>query len=117
MKLIQEYFDAFASKDIEKMEALFHPDATLQAPGDGLCKGRAAVLENLQGIFDNFEISFTLDRWFTRDAGLAVEFHLELTDSGGAVIKLSGIDLFEVSDNQIMSLRAYLDTTVGENEG
>ncbi|MBF8273548.1 MAG: hypothetical protein HW380_2653 [Magnetococcales bacterium] len=112
--IINEYFKAFASKDVHSLKSLLHGDVVLQAPGDGIVRGREAVLRNIQGIFDNFDVDIELNRWFKGENGsAAVEFHLVLVDKSNKKIVIDGIDLIELKDNKIVSLRAYLDTTVG----
>ena len=114
--MINEYFDAFVRKDLDTIAEMFHPEVSLQDPFVKVVKGKDAVLEIYKSMFagNNFEIE--IKRQFKEnDQSFAVEFGLTVKPNGKDEQYLEGIDLVELKDGKIISLRAYLDTNAEKN--
>lgn len=111
--MIEEYFKAFEAEDLKKIEELFGDDICLQDPFVGKVEGKDRVLDIYQDMFANNSFQLTLKRRFEANAcSHAVEFSLIVIPEKGDPIRVDGVDLIEMRDNRIVSLRAYLDTSV-----
>lgn len=111
--LIAEYFQAFGKRDDRASEDLFSDDVVLQDPIVGIVRGKAAVLEVVRDIFRCHSLRIEVRRHLAGGRLHMVECQLEITDHRGDRQLMGGVDLIEVADGKIQSLRAYLDTRGG----
>ena len=110
--MIEEYFDAFADKDIAKLRALFSTGVSLQDPVVGKVEGIEAVLAIYQEMFKQNEFDLRLKRKYNHGhESYATEFSLLVTDTNENQSWIEGVDLIEVKNDKIISIRAYLDTS------
>ena len=89
---------------------MFSPKVTLQDPFVGKVEGKEEVLKIYQQIFEGNVLDVKILRKLQVGQCFAVEFRLGITDKLGNKSIIEGIDLIKVVNNQIESLRAYLDT-------
>jgi ketosteroid isomerase-like protein len=111
--LLQAYFAAFAGRDDRAIAEFLADDVVLQDPIVGIVRGKAAVLEVMRHIFRCHSLRLDIRRHVPGGLFHMVEFRLEITDDRGESQVVEGVDLIEVADGKIQSLRAYLDTRGG----
>mgnify|MGYP001119764899 CR=1 FL=1 len=110
--MIEKYFEAFNAKDLLTIRELFSPKVTLQDPVVGKVEGIEAVMAIYEKMFDGNEFELILNRQFQQGTFYAVEFSLKITNIEGAKSLIEGMDVIEIREDKIQSLRAYLDTSV-----
>lgn len=105
-ELTKQYVDAFNSKNIDKVAALFSDKFALEDPVVKRIEGKNEVLAAIQGIFDSCDhLSFVAKNVYQDNQTTIIEFTLKLDET-----ILTGTDIIEWNDNGTMSeLRAYLD--------
>jgi ketosteroid isomerase-like protein len=111
--MIDLYFEAFEQKDLNALREMFSDDVVLQDPVVGKVRGLDAVINIYQTMFiaNDFQIKL-LRQCQQGDGSFAVEFSLVVTDHTGKNTVVDGVDLIELRNGKIASLRAYLDTSV-----
>jgi len=108
--MIDQYFEAFRTKDLNSLKHILHPQIVLQDPIVGKIEGMARVLPIYEDFFIKNEYSLGLKRKFQKDQNLyAVEFSIVIYGKNKEDQIVDGIDLIEIRDNKILSVRAYLD--------
>ena len=107
-KLVTEYFDAFASKDVEKLKELYADDISLR---DWLssASGKEDVLESNKRLFAAVtDIKINRNGHYSNKNTAACEIDLVLKHNAGTADKLLVVDVIEFEDNKIKEIRAYL---------
>lgn len=102
-ELALNYFRSFASKDLDRLRDLLHPDVTLR---DWVIdvKGRDHVLAATKGIFDQFS-SIRVTPLNVHVDGNTVIGELEITLDAE---RIRVVDMIEYSpDRKIRAIRAY----------
>jgi steroid delta-isomerase len=109
-KLIQDYFAATRSMDVEGYLSAFAPDAINYDPvGGEPLRGHEAMRQFFLGISGLFD-RVGLTEEFVTVAGneVAVKWKGEGVSKNGKEVTFEGIDIFELnSDGLIQTLRAY----------
>ena len=112
MDIVEEYFDAFFRKDIPAISSMLDDQIVLQDPVVGRVSGKNNVLGIYEKIFEEFDIEINIKRTYSKtDLLFAVEFSLVLIDKHKNSTFVDGVDLIELSEQKIISIRAYLDTS------
>jgi len=113
--MIYEYFQAFEAKDLEAIRRMLTSDVVLQDPFVGKVEGKESVIRVYQQMFVESSFDLQLQRqYYYNDHSCAIEFHLMITNTKGEQSLIEGIDLIELRDGKIASLRAYLDTSLNK---
>ena len=113
MDLIEKYCEAFGRKDLSTISSLLDKNITLQDPIVGKIYGKIGVLNIFKKMFDQFKIDFKVKKIYSSsNYSFAVEFYLILIDEQKKETTVEGVDLIQLSENKIISIRAYLDTSV-----
>jgi hypothetical protein len=110
--IISEYFNAFKNKNITTIDNILSQDVILQDPVVGQLTKRQEVIKAYKDIFENcHQIQFETKRSYQmNENSFAIEFSFKFVDNSGAHHKVDGVDLIDISDVKITSIRAYLDT-------
>lgn len=109
-RIIAEMDAAFASKDLDALTALFTEDATLESflvsrvfeRKESVCHGKAEVREMLSVLVEQGVPWGGHDAPLVRGNRVAVEFKTRSSDRD-----TFSVDIFEIADGKIKSLRAY----------
>jgi NAD(P)-dependent dehydrogenase (short-subunit alcohol dehydrogenase family) len=110
-QIARAYWDAEASRDLDRMVAFFTPDADWGSATNRV-KGRAAIREYYAGAAAQFPgLTVKVGRSYGNDTDAAIEWHAIFSDRGGRTYPLSGIDLFHREGELIASLTHYEDPT------
>ena len=107
-KLVTEYFDAFASKDVEKLKELYADDVSLR---DWLssASGKEDVLESNRRLFAAVtDITINQNDHYSSKNTVASEIDLVLRHNDGTEDNLLVVDVIEFKDGKIKEIRAYL---------
>ena len=110
---IEEYFQAFSDKDVDKLEKLYDDDVSLR---DWLtsAEGKEAVIESNQRLFDavstvDIKLKNMIWRRGRHDVFTAsCEIDINLKHNDGTEDKLLVVDIIEMKDDRIKEIRAYL---------
>lgn len=107
---LQRYIDGFASRDADKIIALFADDATIEDPvGSGtIVSGKEAIEKMYRGgvaVVTHMELSAPIRGSHSNVAAMAFDFEM---DFGGNKVRTSAIDVMEFNDDgKIVRMRAY----------
>jgi ketosteroid isomerase-like protein len=109
-KLLADLEAAFARKDLDGLVALFAEDATIESylvtrifdRKDGVCRGRAEIRQLGSALMERGTPWRGHDPPIVRGNTIAVEYRSASADGE----KLS-VDIIEVKDGKVQSLRAY----------
>jgi ketosteroid isomerase-like protein len=110
--IVRELVDAYNAKSLERLLALYRPDARFWDPfhRDGVA-GREAIAEVLRGFFAAFPDERMEIRTLCAEGDYAVaEFASTGTTAGGERFELEFTEVYQVYDEQIASCRVYIDT-------
>ncbi|MEU6206201.1 nuclear transport factor 2 family protein [Micromonospora musae] len=107
-KLVQEFVEAFNTKDAEKVGAFLHPEVVFQNYGESPVTGRDAVVEVWEGVFRNFaQVKFeTVNQAVNGDVVLAEQVH-GLAFPGGKLAPIMNLAVYEIRDGKIAAWRDY----------
>lgn len=108
-RLARAYWDSEESRDLDRILANFHPDASWFGPGrdhHGVAEFQTFYAESIAS-YPAITIAIVeslgdLDR-------CAIRWHAELTDHAGASSVLDGVNFMTFVDNRIASLAAFFD--------
>ena len=108
-ELIQRYFDAFNSHDIEGVMACYHDDPVLDAPDGKRCEGRAEVRRCYEASFAAFPDGRCQLRTYTGNDGHAVaeSRFLGTRQRDGKVVEAIGKEVLEIAEGKIKEIRDY----------
>ena len=109
-KVIEDMEAAFSRNDIDGLVALFAEDATLESylvtrvfqRKDGVCRGRAEIRQLVEALIERGRPWGGHGPPIVRANTVAIEF----TSASSDAEKFS-VDILEVKDGKIQSLRAY----------
>jgi ketosteroid isomerase-like protein len=109
-QVIRDMDAAFARKNVEGLVALFAPDATLESflvtrvfdREDGVCHGRAEIRKLVRALMERGTPWGGHEPPIVRGDTVAVEFRGASPDG-----EKFSVDIIEVRDGKIQSLRAY----------
>jgi predicted ester cyclase len=118
----RDYFDAIASRDIERMAACWHPDGEDHFYGIETLHGPDGVRRYFTDLFRSFpDFTFRIVDIATEGDKSAVRWRATGTFNGdakfqgltptGASIDFEGIDMLTVAEGVITDNRAYLNAT------
>ena len=116
---IEEYFQAFSGKDVDKLKELYHDEISLR-DWISSAEGKDAVIASNQRLFDAVtRISVKINKviWMFQPQDpqtqylAACEIVLELTHNDGTEDELLVVDVIELEGNKIKEIRAYLGNT------
>lgn len=119
---VREYFDALASRDIERMAACWHPDGEDHLYGIETLHGPDGVRRYFTDLFRSFpDFAFRIVDIATEGDKSAVRWRATGTFDGdakfqglaptGASVEIEGTDMLTVTEGQITDNRAYLNAT------
>jgi ketosteroid isomerase-like protein len=110
--VVRELVDAYNAKSLERLLALYRPDARFWDPfhREGVV-GREGIAEVLGALFESFPNEQMSIVTLAADETHAVaEFRSAGTTGSGRPFALEFTEVYEVSDGQIASCRVYIDT-------
>jgi ketosteroid isomerase-like protein len=111
-ELIRELVDAYNAKSVERLLALYRPDARFWDPlhRDGVT-GHEAIADVIGGLFATFpDERMSIETLVADDAYAVAEFRSTGTAPGAEPYEVEFTEVYEVSNGQIASCRVYLDT-------
>lgn len=111
-EVVTELVDAYNAKSLERLLALYRPDARFWDPfhRDGVA-GREAIADVLRGLFESFPSErMSIVTLVADDAYAVAEFRSTGTTRGGHPFELEFTEVYEVNEGQITSCRVYIDT-------
>ncbi|MBF0109783.1 MAG: nuclear transport factor 2 family protein [Magnetococcales bacterium] len=104
-KLANNYFQAFARKDIDVLARMFHPGVVV-TDWEHHVQGRDAVLALDRGVFESFE-EIKVNLLHLHEAGSTVVGELEILLNRGA-LRLKVVDVITFDETGVIrSIRAY----------
>lgn len=113
---MDDYFTAFAAKDLAAIKEMFAPNVSLQDPFVGLVEGFDAVVKVYEQMFRENDFELIMRRRFGDDKAGVYEFSLAVTNlNNQQTTHLDGVDFIEARGGKITSIRAYLDTSVNDS--
>jgi ketosteroid isomerase-like protein len=110
--VVHELVDAYNAKSLERLLALYRPDARFWDPfhRDGVI-GRERIADVLRGLFQSLpDEQMSIVTLAADDTYAVAEFKSTGTARGGRPFELEFTEVYEVNDGQIASCRVYLDT-------
>ena len=113
MDLIEKYCEAFGRRDLSTISNLLDKNIILQDSIIGKISGKNDVLKIFEKMFDQFKIDFEVKKIYSSsNYSFAIEFYLILIDEQKNEQTVEGVDLIQLSEDKIISIRAYLDTSL-----
>jgi limonene-1,2-epoxide hydrolase len=111
--VLDDYIAAVAHRDLAAVEQFLAENVVVQDPCCGRITGRAKVLALYRTLFACRQLTLEVRRAAALGNDTYVlEFHLVIVRDDQSRSVVDGVDLLVVSENRILSLRAYLDTSV-----
>ena len=107
---LKEYFDAFSSKDAEKLKDIYADDVSLRDWLNSV-SGKEAVLESNNRFFAAVtDLEINVKRiYYDANSTAACEIDINLNHKDGTRDELLVVDVIEFNeDNKIKSIRAYI---------
>lgn len=111
-EIVAELVDAYNAKSVERILALYRPDARFWDPfhEQGVV-GRSEIGKLIQGLFERFpDEKMTIVTLVADDTHAVAEFESTGTARDGRSFRLEFTEVYEVKDEQIASCRVYIDT-------
>jgi glyoxylase-like metal-dependent hydrolase (beta-lactamase superfamily II)/predicted ester cyclase len=117
-RVVKDYFDALARRDVEAMAALWAPDGQEHIAGQVDAVGPHGVREYFTELFAAFpDFALTVETTVAQDDKVAVHWRARATMAGpfmhleptGAHVELEGIDLLRVAEGRIVRNDAVTD--------
>ena len=103
MNIVQEYFDAFCKKDLNKLSELYHDDVILNEWGENIFCGKDMVLEANKKLFDSVgQINIQVLSSGITDTRHINEIIVELDNK-----IVSVVDMIRVDNGKIEEIMAY----------
>lgn len=111
-EVVNELVDAYNGKSLERVLALYRPDARFWDPFHReAVVGRAAIADVIQGLFERFPDEKMAVATLVADETHAVaELKSAGTANCGRPFELEFTEVYEVSDGQVSSCHVYIDT-------
>ena len=101
--IVQEYFDAFCKKDLNKLSELYHDDVILNEWGENIFCGKDMVLEANKKLFDSVgQINIQVLSSGITDTRHINEIIVELDNK-----IVSVVDMIRVDNGKIEEIMAY----------
>lgn len=102
---------AYNEKSLERVLALYHPDASFWDPfhREGV-EGRARIGEVIQGLFDRYPDEQMSILTLAADETHAVAEFESTGTSHGEPFRLEFTEVYELRDGLVVSCRVYIDT-------
>jgi ketosteroid isomerase-like protein len=111
-ELVEELVDAYNAKSIERLLALYRPDARFWDPlhREGVV-GRAAIGDLIGGLFERYpDEKMSVVTLVADETHAVAELRSTGTAASGRPFELEFTEVYETSDGQISSCRVYIDT-------
>jgi ketosteroid isomerase-like protein len=111
-EVVGELVDAYNEKSLERVLALYRPDARFWDPlhREGVV-GRDAIGDVIRGLFESYPDEQMSVVTLVADQTAAVaELKSSGTTGSGRPFELEFTEVYEVSEGQIASCRVYIDT-------
>jgi len=120
-EVVRELVDAYNAKSVERLVALYRPDARFWDPlhQDGVV-GREAIEGVIRGLFEAFPDERMSIRTLAADDTYAVaEFESTGTTADGKLFNLEFTEVYEIDNGEIASVRVYINPSQlpGSKEG
>jgi ketosteroid isomerase-like protein len=112
-ELVEELVDAYNAKSLERLLALYRPDARFWDPfhRPGVV-GRDGIGEVIQELFQSFpDERMSIVTLAADETHAVAEFRSAGTSRSGRPFELEFTEVYEVSGGQIASCRVYIDTS------
>jgi ketosteroid isomerase-like protein len=111
-EVVEELVEAYNAKSLERILALYRPDARFWDPlhREGV-SGRAAIGEVIGGLFESYpDEQMSVVTLVADETHAVAEFRSVGTSAGGRPFELELTEVYELSDGQIASCHVYIDT-------
>ena len=111
-ELVEELVEAYNAKSLERVLALYRPDARFWDPlhREGVA-GRAAIGDVIGGLFESYpDEQMSVVTLVADETHAVAEFRSVGTAASGRPFELELTEVYETSDGQISSCRVYIDT-------
>jgi len=103
MKVIEEYFDAFVNKDLERLSQLYSDDVVLSEWDENIFTGKKAVLQANADLFGKFEKIGVIVKARGESGNISLnEIIVNLDD-----VSVKVVDSIVVQDEKIVYIMAY----------
>ena len=103
MKVIEEYFDAFVNKDLERLSQLYSDDVVLSEWDENVFTGKEAVLKANADLFSKFEKIGIVIKARGEQGNISLNEIIVLLD--GQSVKV--VDSITVQNEKIVYIMAY----------
>jgi ketosteroid isomerase-like protein len=103
MKVIEEYFEAFVNKDLERLSQLYSDDVVLSEWDENVFTGKEAVLQVNADLFDKFENIGVVVKARGESGNISLNEIIVLLDD----ISVKVVDAITVQDEKIVYIMAY----------
>jgi ketosteroid isomerase-like protein len=111
-EVVEELVDAYNAKSLERILALYRPDARFWDPlhREGVV-GRAVIGDVIGGLFESYpDEQMSVVTLVADETHAVAEFRSVGTAASGRPFELEFTEVYETSDGQISSCRVYIDT-------
>jgi ketosteroid isomerase-like protein len=111
-EVVEELVDAYNAKSIERVVALYRPDARFWDPfhREGVV-GQAAIGDVIGDLFERYpDETMSVVALVADEARAVAEFRSVGTAANGRPFELEFTEVYEMSDGQISSCHVYIDT-------
>lgn len=116
-EVAESYWRAQESRDVERVLAHFHEDATFHPPAGPLV-GHAQIRTFYDGMNDNFPgLDVRIVREISSGDEAALEWEADLIDQDGRRLPICGVNLVRIRDGKFASVRAYFDPATFSQPG
>jgi ketosteroid isomerase-like protein len=103
MKVIEEYFEAFVNKDLERLSQLYSDDVVLSEWNENVFTGKEAVLQANADLFDKFENIGVVVKARGESGNISLNEIIVLLDD----ISVKVVDSITIQDEKIVYIMAY----------
>jgi ketosteroid isomerase-like protein len=103
MKVIEEYFDAFVNKDLERLSELYSDDVVLSEWDENVFTGKEAVLQANADLFNKFEKIGVLVKARGESGNISLNEIIVLLDD----ISVKVVDSITIHNEKIVYIMAY----------
>lgn len=106
----ESYWAAECESSIDRVLEHYRADATYEGPG-GFNRGHAEIRAAYEESFRTFpKLAVTIVGEVPCDYRSAIEFEGTLTDTKGKQFRVPGVNVVEVRDGRLVSVRSYEDS-------
>ena len=106
-QIARRYFEAIATRDVNKIALTFHPDIVSIDPLAGTIRGKDAVVAQFKSLYEQMPDALFEPKSVSQD-GRATEWMWTASLPVGR-LEIAGVDIMEFADGKIRQIRFYYD--------